>query len=60
MAKLHEIKYKKLDGEIVARGYNISIKRDIVKELNLKGKELKIEVKDGNIVISEVKDEKSR
>lgn len=58
--KAHKIKYKKLSGEEVARGYSIAIKKDIIEELHFEDKELKIEVKDGNIIISEAKDENNK
>lgn len=49
--KPHKIKYKKLSGEEVARGYSVSIKKDIIEELHFEDKELTVEVKNNTIVI---------
>ena len=53
--KVHKIKYKKLSGEEVARGYSIAIKKDIIEELHFEDKELTVEIKDNTIVIKEKK-----
>ena len=49
--KAHKIKYKNLDGEEVARGYTIVIKKNIIESLNFQDKELIAEVKNNTIVI---------
>ena len=51
MGKFHKVKYKKLSGEVVARGYSVAIKREIVESLKLEDKELIIEVVNDHIEI---------
>lgn len=55
MGKFHKVKYKKLSGEVVARGYSVAIKREIVESLKLEDKELIIEVVDDHIEIRKKK-----
>ena len=42
MSKFHKIKYKKLSGEEVARGYSIAVKKEVVESLNFQDKDLLI------------------
>jgi hypothetical protein len=49
--KAHKIKYKNTSGEVVARGYTIAIKKNIIESLKLEDKELTVEVKNNTIVI---------
>lgn len=51
--KAHKIKYKNLSGEVVARGYTVAIKKNIIEELHFEDKELTVEVKNNTIVIKE-------
>lgn len=53
--KAHKIKYKTLSGSIVARGYTVAIKKDIIEELHFEDKELTVEIKNNSIVIKEKK-----
>lgn len=53
--KAHKIKYKTLSGDVVARGYTVAIKKDIIEELHFEDKELTVEVKNNTIVIKEKK-----
>lgn len=54
--KVHKIKYKNLEGEEVARGYSISIKKEFIESLNLQDKQLKVEIVNNTIVIREKKE----
>lgn len=49
--KAHKIKYKNLSGEVVARGYTIAIKKNIIESLKFEDQELTVEVKNNTIVI---------
>lgn len=53
--KAHKIKYKTLSGDVVARGYTVAIKKNIIEELHFEDKELTVEVKNNTIVIKEKK-----
>lgn len=57
--KAHKIKYKNLSGEVVARGYTVAIKKDIIEDLHFEDKELIVEVKNNTIVIKEKKNDKN-
>lgn len=58
--KAHKIKFKNLEGEEVARGYTFCVKREIIEKLNFQEKDLIAEIKDGKIVIREVKNEENK
>lgn len=58
--KAHKIKFKNLEGEEVARGYTLCVKREIIEKLNFQEKDLTAEIENNKIIIREVKDEENK